>query len=116
MDAKEQQQQLLQEAQSELARGLGRDLSLQQCKTGYIKLPVVPKKLHRGPKGGLFYVNQKGKQVYLNSPQKDRLALEKLPGVVEPPGGNPPPFVAGQVPDSVFERINREIRAAGGVI
>ena len=95
---------------SELTRSLGRDLSLKQCTAGYQKLQVVPKRLYRGPRGGLFYVNQRGKLVYLNGPQKER--MPGVPGIIDPPGPNPD-FVAGQVHESVFLRVNRQLEEAG---
>ncbi len=99
---------------SELVRGLARDLSLKQCEAGYVRLPVVPKRLYSGPKRGLFYINQKGKRVYLNRPQKHRMAQNKLPGLTNAPGVVPV-FAPGQNPEAVFARIDQQIRAAGAV-
>lgn len=131
----EQLQQLLNQ---EIASSLGKSLSLDQCKQGYIRLPIVPKQLSRGPRGSLFYVNQKGRRVYLNGPQKNRLAEQKLPGVIGvpavldagplprrhrrspdpefgqgPPGsaGNPV-FIPGQLPQSVFQRVDAQLAIA----
>jgi len=96
--------------QRELVSALGRDLSLQQCNSAYYKLPVVPKALFRGPRGALFYINQRGKKVYLNAPQKDRYANARLPGVVQRPG--PYPLAAVEIPDSVFSRVDRQLLVA----
>lgn len=94
--------------QQEIVRGVGDSLQLAQCQKGYFKLPIVPKKLYTGSRGGLFYINQKGKAVYLNTPQKQRMAQNKLPGIVNPPGN----FVPGQIPTSVFHRIDEQLQLA----
>ena len=86
-----QTRQLQARLQQEIATNLGQSLNLDQCKQGYIRLPTVPKKLYRGSRGALFYVNQKGNRVFLNTPQKARLAQQRLPGVVGAPPVPPPP-------------------------
>ena len=94
--------------QQELARSLGEELALVQCQQGYQRLKIVPKHLYRGPRQGLFYVNQRGKRVYLNAAQHLRLQDSRIPGVVAPPGGNPP-FHAAEIPESVFLRVDRQL-------
>jgi hypothetical protein len=78
MDNKNTNQQL----QRAVVNGLSSDMALKQCKAGYFQLPVVPKKLFKGRGESMYYMNQKGKKVYLNRPQKERLAESRLPGIV----------------------------------
>jgi len=94
--------------QQELARGVATDLSLAQCKKAYLRLPVVPKKLYTGVHGGTFYINQRGTKIYLSHKQRQRAAQKKLPGVIS----SPAQFDASAVPNSVFSRVNRQLRAA----
>jgi hypothetical protein len=68
-----------------LTESLKTDLKLKQCTNGYIRLPVVPKRLYRGIKGALYYINPIGKKVFLNGRQKDALNRQSLPGVVGVP-------------------------------
>ena len=86
-------------------------LNLEQCMSSYNKLPVVPKKLYRGYKrrNALYYVNQKGKKVYLNQQQKERLTHGKLPGVA---GAVPNRYHPQIIPQSVFQSVDEQLAIA----
>jgi len=70
---------------------LDREEKLAQYKDGYFKLPVVPKVVYVGTRGGQYYINQRGNKVYLGRRGQDRLQNGRLLGLVdEPPAGSPP--------------------------
>lgn len=92
----------------EVIQGLNCGLNLKQCEKGYFKLPIVPKDLYRGARGGLYYINQHGKRVYLNRPQKFRMSENRLPGIINPDPANIQ-YNAAIIPLSVFARANRQI-------
>jgi hypothetical protein len=99
--------------QQELISNLQKDLQLQQCQQGYIRLPVVPKMLYRGPRDALYYINQKGNRVYLKRDQKQKLQENKLLGVVATAEGViPDDYDPNQIPESVFRRIDRNLQLA----
>lgn len=89
-------------------------LNLEQCVASYNKLPVVPKKLYRGYKrrNALYYMNQKGKKVYLNQQQKDRLVNGRLPGVLQPiPERHQQPDM-NIIPQAVFRTVDEQLAMA----
>ena len=94
----------------QLADGLACDLRLKQCSDGYYRLRVVPKRLYQGERGGLFYINQRGNLVYLNDGQKRRMMARQLPGLQNPE--QIPDFYYGQIPQPIFERIERQLNQA----
>lgn len=100
--------------QQELIANLQKDLQLKQCQQGYIRLPVVPKILYRGPRDAIYYVNQKGNRVYLKRDQKQKLLQNKLVGVVPTADGAfvPDDYDPNQIPESVFRRVNENLQLA----
>lgn len=44
------------------------------------QLPVVPKQIQRGPRGGMKYINSKGNIVWLKKSQRKRCAEGRLAG------------------------------------
>lgn len=104
-------EKLLWYQQIETSKAAGDQLQLQQCSQGYIRLPVVPKHLYKGPRGGVYYITQKHEvptKVYLKNPQKVQLGEQRLKGVVTPPGYDPQ-FHFDDDPAPVFARINRQL-------
>ncbi len=55
--------------------------ALAECQVAYNILPVVPKKILKGPNGGYYYVNRNGKKIHLNKSQRKRFLEGKLVGV-----------------------------------
>jgi hypothetical protein len=98
--------------QQELISNLQKDLKLKQCQQGYIRLPVVPKMLYKGPRDALYYINQKGNRVYLKRDQKQKLQENKLLGVVGAPQGVVEDYDPNEIPQSVFRRVNQNLQLA----
>lgn len=74
---------------------------LNQCKTGYMKLPIVPKVVCT--KGAVeYYINNNGRKIYLNKRQKALRQANKLSGVTEVV---PQPSSRGQQP--LFQRVQQ---------
>lgn len=96
-------QRILGSQRARIFEGLGCQLRLGQCQKGYNKLPVVPKRLRKGPRGGLFYITQRNTRVYINGPQKQRIRRDGvLPGLIVPPGTHPPRFDQQSDPGPFF--------------
>jgi len=70
---------------SRLVAGLNAVQSSQNFKqidAAYYKLPVVPKDLIRGPRGKYYYINGRGKRVYLKADQQAQLQNRELKGCI----------------------------------
>ena len=105
-------QNVLNKVRESQVNELKQNLELKQCGHGYIKLPVVPKKFVRGPKGALFYLNQRNNKVYPNSFAKQRLYAGTTTGVVNPEVIHDVNAEWNVVPQTVFQRIDRTLRQA----
>lgn len=64
------------------AEALKAGATIEQMESAYYKLPVVPKPLIQGPRGGVYYVNARGRKVYLKVEQQRQLAAGDLPGCI----------------------------------
>lgn len=55
---------------------------------GFLKLPVIRKRIRRTRRGTLFYVNPKGNRIFLNARQVAKCEEGRLPGAGDscPPG------------------------------
>ena len=58
-----------------------------QYDSAYYKLPVVIKRMRRGLQGAVYYINGRGKRVYLTERQRALWRNGNLPGCIE--GCNP---------------------------
>jgi hypothetical protein len=83
-DLKLNSQKMLAELREHLVEGQKADQQLTECHAAFRKLPVVPKVLYTGHRGGEYYINERGNKVYLNGPQKERRLKKNgyLPGVI----------------------------------
>jgi hypothetical protein len=74
--------------------------SVNVLKSGYFKLPVVPKDIEIGERGGAFYYNEKGNKIWLKRKQKMQCREGKLKGATQ--GSCPQPiggyFIKRKVP------------------
>ena len=72
---------LLQQYEEQLQGNIAaHDLTIDILTQGYLKLPVVGKPMAMGPRGGLFYVNRLGNQVYLKRYQRLQCRSHSLKG------------------------------------
>jgi hypothetical protein len=59
-------------------------MDIIQLKDGYYRLPLVPKTLQIGPKGGIYYENVRGKKIYLKQDQRKMRDDRRLRGCIGP--------------------------------
>lgn len=58
------------------------DVDMRELQSAFYKLPVVPKDVERGPRGGYFYTNARGERIYLKQRQMTLFNQGKLKGCV----------------------------------
>lgn len=77
------------------------DVDMRELQSAFYKLPVVPKDVERGPRGGYFYTNARGERIYLKQRQLTLFNQGKLKGCV----GQECAFVRTSEPAAVVEEI-----------
>lgn len=71
------------------------NLAVQQIEQGFIKLPVVFKDIVLTNRGAMFYINNKGKKVYLKKYQREQCLRGALKGSRSSCTGGIPGMVVG---------------------